>query len=180
MSQALKTNLEIFVDKFAEVLNDPSVKCIAGALEGQAHEQPRRILWTRSEKNNRVDRGRRSGGKEFADTETREVQGLERIETAEFKVHTDTEPELDTLLNSIFNALNKMTGTVDFEDGGVTYAITERQGNSQRSPMSVGEVRYRTPVATETKGLTVVKTNRVICTLKTSGPLHGPEFLPPE
>jgi hypothetical protein len=169
MTDEKKSRLELLSDMIETGLADETVKFFVGKKFCARHEQTRRAVWTRSQQESRVEiNPRNAGGQKFgADekpskqnavvtslTETREVQGLTRVESAELHLYAEDEKDLDDLWDEFLAVFRKNPAVITFrENQGITYVIQELDSETQRQPKLTALVYFKIPVATETKKL---------------------------
>lgn len=165
----MKSRLEQLSDHVEGILKDPTVKFFVGKKFLANHEQRRRVVWTRSDQESRVEKNpRNAGGQKFDEngkpkkenevaetqTETREIQGLRRVEAAEFHLYAEGPAELDDLWDAFLAAFRKIPGVITVnENQGITYVIQELDAETERQPKLTAIIYFYIPVATETKKL---------------------------
>lgn|GEM_PF-5603779 len=171
------TRLEDFAQLVHRKLADPSVALEVGKKKLAANAGARRIVWHRSQTPCRVQfADRRTGGQKFG-TETldagappvsRELQTLDRIETAQVHVKAQDGDDLELLFDAFCKALELAApGAISEREfaAGLPYSWTEDEFHGQRCPVIALDVSFRIPVATETKTLTIVRATTTTCTM---------------
>lgn len=160
--------LEAYASQVHEDLNKLLAKAghggvdmVLGKAAGKEHNRARRIIWNRSQIPCRAERAnRKAGGQHFEKTNpakaNREIQGVDRYESAEVKLYAECAESLDALFDQFLTALDLVTGSTDWSQDGIQYIWTVDEGNSQRQPIIAATVRYRSPVAIETKKLVTI------------------------